>query len=386
MSGRLIYLDANATTPIDHRVWEKMREVSGAAFGNPGSPHRIGRKARQSLEESRGVIAEILGGAPEELIFTSGGTESTNLALQGLAASIPENRRTLAITGAEHPATVESAMRLRQAGWNIIEIAVDEQGLIDREKLNQLPWDEIGLLAIIYAQNETGVIQDLSDVQRLCERHQVLWHVDLVQAVARVPLSFHLTEATAASIAVHKCHGPRGIGGLFLKSNVPFVPHSVGGYQEQGRRPGTEPVVLAAGMAEALKIWQDNETELTSHIHQLRSHFEKSLQLSCAPIIINGEQAPRLPNTSHVSFIDIEAEPLLVALDLEGICCSSGSACKSGSATPSPALLAMGLEPALAMTSLRFSLHKNLTREDIDEAVRVITQVVKRLRALQKIE
>lgn len=383
MSGRLIYLDANATTPTDDRVWEKMRQVSELAFGNPGSPHQIGRKARQSLEESRTIIAAILGGVPEELIFTSGGTESTNLALQGLAASVPESRRTLALTGAEHPATVESAMRLRQAGWNIVEIAVDEQGLIDREKLNDLPWEKIGLLSIIYAQNETGVIQDLSDIQRLCEQHNVLWHVDFVQAVGRVPVSFYHTEATAASIAVHKCHGPRGIGGLFLKRDVPFVPHSVGGHQEQGRRPGTESVVLAAGMAEALKIWQENETELTSHIHQLRSHFEKSLQLSCAPIVINGAQSPRLPNTSHVSFVDVEAEPLLVALDLEGICCSSGSACKSGSATPSPALLAMGIEPAVAMTSLRFSLHKNQTRKEIDEAVQIISKVVNRLRTMQ---
>ena len=383
MSGRLIYLDANATTPMDDRVWEKMRQVSEVAFGNPGSPHQVGRKARQSLEESRAIIAEILGGSPEELIFTSGGTESTNLALQGLAVSVPASRRTLAITGSEHPATVESAMRLRQAGWNIIEMAVNEQGLIDRDKLNELPWEQIGLLGIIYAQNETGVIQDLSDIQRLCEQHKVLWHVDLVQAVGRVPVSFHHTEATAASIAVHKCHGPRGIGGLFLKQNVPFVPHSVGGFQEQGRRPGTESVVLAAGMAEALKIWQENETELTSHIHQLRSHFEKSLQLSCSPVIINGAQSLRLPNTSHVSFVNIEAEPLLVALDLEGICCSSGSACKSGSATPSPALLAMGIEPAVAMSSLRFSLHKNQTREEIDEAVRIISNVVNRLRTMQ---
>ncbi len=383
MSNRLIYLDTNATSPIDARVWEKMRQVSEVAFGNPGSPHQIGRKARQSLEESRATIANILGGSPQELIFTSGGTESTNLAMQGLAAAIPENRRTLAITGAEHPATVESAMRLRQAGWNILEIAVNEQGLIDREKLDVLPWDQIGLLCIIYAQNETGVIQDLSDIQRLCEQHNVLWHIDLVQAVGRIPLSFHHTEATAASIAVHKCHGPRGIGALFLKPNVPFVPHSVGGFQEQGRRPGTESVVLAAGMAEALKIWQENETELTSHIHQLRSHFEKSLQLSCSPIIINGAQAPRLPNTSHVSFTNLEAEPLLVALDLEGICCSSGSACKSGSATPSSALLAMGIEPSVAMSSLRFSLHKNQTREEIDEAVRIITLVVNRLRTVK---
>ncbi len=384
MSGRLIYLDANATTRTDDRVWEKMREVSEIAFGNPGSSHQIGRKARQSLEESRSTIAAILGGAPEELIFTSGGTESTNLALQGLAASVPGNRRTLAITDSEHPATAESAMRLRQAGWNIVKIAVDKQGLIDRDKLNELPWEQIGLLGVIYAQNETGVIQDLGDIQRLCKQHDVLWHVDFVQAIGRVPVSFQQSEATAASIAVHKCHGPRGIGGLFLKRDVPFVPHSVGGFQEQGRRPGTEAVVLAAGMAEALKIWQEKETELTDHLLQLRNHFENELRRNCGPIVINGERSPRLPNTSHISFVDIEAEPLLVALDLAGVCCSTGSACKSGSATPSPALLAMGIEPAVAMSSLRFSLHKNLTLYDIDEAVRIIIEAVKRLRTIRE--
>lgn len=383
MAGRLIYLDTNATSPADARVWDKMREVSESAFGNPGSPHQLGRKARQSLDESREVIANILGGSSQELILTSGGTESTNLAIQGLASAIPKNRRTLAITEAEHPATVESAKRLQQAGWKILEIAVDDQGLIDCEKLIAMPWDEIGLLSIIYAHNETGVIQDLREIQRLCEQHHVRWHVDFVQAVGRIPVSFKQSGATAASIAVHKCHGPRGIGGLFLKENVPFVPLAVGGYQEAGRRPGTESVVLAAGMAAALQSWKENETALTKHITDLRDHFEQALQSSCSPLRINCKQVTRLPNTSHISFTDLDAEALLVALDLEGICCSTGSACKSGSATPSPALVAMGIDPAIALTSLRFSLHKDLTREDIDEAVRIISQVVERLRTLK---
>lgn len=383
MNDRLIYLDTNATSPPDASVWKKMREVSEAAFGNPGSPHQLGRKARQSLEESRETIAKVLCGLSQELIFTSGGTEATNIAIQGLAAAIPENKRTIAMTAAEHPATVESAKRLEHAGWNIVEIPLNKQGLIDPEKLTELPWHQIGLLCVIYAQNETGVIQDLSEVRKLCDQHNVLWHVDLVQAIGRVPVSFKQTGATAASIAVHKCHGPRGIGGLFLKENVPFVPLTVGGFQEAGRRPGTEAVVLAAGMAEALQLWKENEVELTDHIQGLRNRFEENLQLHCAPLTINGIDAPRLPNTSHVSFPGLDAEALLVALDLEGICCSTGSACKSGSATPSPALLAMGVDPVVALTSLRFSLHKDLTRENIDEAAQLINQAVNRLRALK---
>ncbi|TWT63836.1 cysteine desulfurase family protein [Rubinisphaera italica] len=382
MNEPIIYLDANATTPPDPAVWETVRSVASDCYANPGSTHQLGRKARKSLEESRAISARVLGAQPKEVIFTSGGTESTNLALMGLAATVPPERRTIAITGGEHPATAECADRLVKQGWMKILIPLDANGLIITEQLDQLPWEEIGLAAVIYANNETGVIQNVSQVRRLCEQHQTPWHLDVVQAVGRIPVSFHELGATAASFGVHKAHGPRGIGGLLLKDEVPFVPTAVGGFQEASRRPGTEAVALAAGMSTMLSEWEQQSDSIYKNLQELRDRFERQLEQQISPLMINGRNASRLPNTSNMAFPELEAEAILIGLDLAGICCSLGSACASGSAEPSPVLLAMGVEPQLARSALRFSLHKYLKEAEIDEAVRRIVEVVSRLKDL----
>ncbi|MBV09521.1 cysteine desulfurase family protein [Rubinisphaera sp.] len=380
MKEPIIYLDANSTTPPDPAVWETVRTVAAECYANPGSTHQLGRKARKSLEESRATTARVLCAQSKEVIFTSGGTESTNLALMGLAAAVSPERRTIAITGGEHPATAECADRLVKQGWKKVLIPLDANGLISTDQLHQLPWEEIGLAAIIYANNETGVIQDVSQIRTLCEQHQIPWHLDIVQAVGRIPISFHELGATAASFGVHKAHGPRGIGGLLLKDNVPFIPMSVGGFQEDSRRPGTEAVALAAGMAAMLSEWEQQQDTISRKLKELRDRFENQLEQQIAPLVINGRNAPRLPNTSNVAFPGLEAEAIMIGLDLAGICCSLGSACASGSAEPSPVLLAMGINPNLARSALRFSLHKHLQPADIDEAIRRIVEVVTRLR------
>lgn len=380
MPRPVFYFDANSTTPTDPRVWEAMRRVSETAYGNPGSSHQIGRKARQALEDARESIARILDASPKELIFTSGATESTNLALLGMAAAVPIEKRTLAISAGEHPATSETAERLQKQGWRIISIPLDPAGRMIPDAIEDLPWSELGLLAVLYANNETGVIQDLARIRELCSEHQTPWHVDVTQAVGRIAVSLRTIGATAASFGVHKCHGPRGIGGLVLTEGVPFVPEMVGGFQELSRRPGTEAVALAAGMATALEIWQAQQDEYTDHVCSLRDRFEQQLTELAAPLVINGQQADRLPNTSNITFPGVEGEALLIALDLEGICCSLGSACASGSVEPSPVLLAMGIETEAAKSSMRFSLHRELTEDEIDEACRRIAAAVNRLR------
>ncbi|MCA8984977.1 MAG: cysteine desulfurase family protein [Planctomycetaceae bacterium] len=382
MARELVYLDANASTPCDPRVWAYMGQIAREAYGNPGSAHGCGRKARQVLEDSREDLARILEGNPRELIFTSGATESTNLALAGLAAAVPASRHVIATTGGEHPATAEMAQRLCQQGWRRIEIPLDRNGLIVSSALRELPWESLGLLAVIHANNETGVIQDLSELSELCARHAIPWHVDCVQSVGRIPVSVRELSATAVSFGIHKCNGPRGIGGLFLREGVPFVPSMVGGFQESSRRPGTEPVVLVAGMAETLRLWAREQGEIEHTLRELRDQLETCLQQQLTGLVVNGAAAPRLPNTSNISFPGLEGEAILIALDLAGICCSLGSACASGSVEPSPVLLAMGLEPAQAKSSLRFSVHRFLEADTIQEAVQRIVQVVRTLRSL----
>ncbi len=382
MKEPIIYLDANATTQPDSVVWETVRSVALECYANPGSTHQLGRISRKSLEESRATTARVLGAQPREVIFTSGGTESTNLALMGLAAAVSQERRTIALTGGEHPATAECADRLVKQGWKKILIPLDANGLIAEEELEHLPWEKIGLTAIIYANNETGVIQDVSQIRPLCRQYQIPWHLDIVQAVGRIPVSFHDLGATAASFGVHKAHGPRGIGGLLLKDDIPFVPMTVGGFQEDSRRPGTEAVALAAGMAKMLSDWEKQFNSPYYYLSDLRDRFESQLEQQISPLVINGRNALRLPNTSNLAFEGLDAEAIMIGLDLAGICCSLGSACASGSAEPSPVLLAMGVEPQLARSALRFSLHKHLKEADIDEAVRRIVEVISRLRNL----
>jgi len=382
MASPIIYLDANSTTPPDPAVWDRVREVSLSCYGNPGSTHQIGRLARKSLKESRATIARVLGADHRELVLTSGGTESTNLALHGLAAAVAPEKRTIALTGGEHPATRETAERLVQLGWKAVLIPLNSKGMIAAEGLQSLPWDRIGLVSVIYAHNEIGVLQDVSTLREICESRQIPWHLDIVQAVGRVPFSFQETGASAASFGVHKCHGPRGIGGLLLKEDVPFVPLTVGGFQEASRRPGTESVGLAAGMAWLLQDYEKQHEEIHASLLSLRERFEQGLKSRLKGITVHGADAPRLPNTSNVAFAGLDAEALLVALDLAGVCCSLGSACASGSAEPSPVLLAMGIDREQAKSALRFSVHRFLTLDEIDDAVNRIVDVVSRLRSL----
>lgn len=375
-----IYLDNNATTRPYPEVIETVAHHSSQSFANPGSRHGAGRQARQVLEASRESLAAILGADPQQVVFTSGGTESTNLAVFGLTQCSPG---TILLTQGEHPATSESCRQLQMLGWTLQHLRVDERGCLIDSQLDEIDWDDVKLATVILAHNETGVIQDVGPLAARCRERGVPLHLDAVQAVGKIPVDFQQLGAATLALGAHKFHGPRGIGALLIRSDVRLAPFEFGGHQEGGRRPGTEPVAMIAGMARALEIWHSHQGETVPRLQALRDQLQAGLLSNCEPAVVNGQDAPRLPNTLNIAFPGLDGEALLVALDLEGIACSLGSTCASGSAEPAPALVAMGCPPEVYRSSVRFSLSVETTPEEIAEAILRITGVVQRLRGLQ---
>lgn len=374
----VIDLDHNATTKPLPEVLETMVGVMRDAYANPGSQHQLGRAARRVLEQSRETIAEILDAEPEEICFTSGGTESTNLALFGLA----RGQGTILTGPGEHLATRETAGALAQRGWKWGEFPVDPVGrLINPESLLEAT-PATRLVSCLLAHNETGVIQEVKPLVGRCNALGIPTHLDAVQAVGKIPVSFRELGATAMSFAAHKFHGPRGIGGLVIRRGVRLGPLHFGGHQEEGRRPGTEAVPLIAGMTKALSLWRESADERSRQMAARRDFLEAELERECPPVEIHGAATTRLPNTASIAFPGLEGEALLVALDLAGVACSLGSTCASGSADPAPILLAMGVPREKALSTIRFSVGWETTEEEIQEAVRRIVTVVRRLRGV----
>lgn len=373
----MIYLDNNATTGVSPQVLEEMCRIANVAPGNPGSRHLAGRRARQVLEDARDSIAEILQARSEEVIFTSGGTESSNLALIGMSAG---RIGTVLLPAGEHPATEEPVEHLIKTGWTRQIIPMDIRGRLDQSFLRDAPLTGVLLATALLAHNETGVIQDLRPLAERCREHGIPLHVDAVQAVGKIDVSFRDLPATTLSAAAHKFHGPRGIGILLVRKGTRPVPLFRGGHQEWGIRPGTEPVMLAAGMSLALREWQAERDARTRHVQQLRDRLQQGLLSHCNWAVTNGDQQYRLPNTLNIAFPGCEADTLLVALDLAGICCSLGSACASGSNEPSPVLVGMGLTKEIYLSSLRLSVSMQNTPEEIDDAISIISTTVQQLR------
>lgn len=373
-----LYLDNNATTRPYPEVVAEMAKHFSQHFANPGSRHSHGRKARQALEDARESMAVILGASPKEIVFTSGGTESTNLALFGLTKGQPG---TILLSSGEHPATLESCKALEPAGWSMQKLKVDSGGLLLDEQYDSLPWEDIKLVTLILAHNETGVIQDISRLSQICTDRSIPFHLDAVQAVGKIPVNFHELGVTTLALGAHKFHGPRGIGALLIREDVQLSPYVFGGHQEAGRRPGTEPVALIVGMAKALEVWNANREAREDSVRQMRDQLEAGLREMCGPVVVNGSAEHRLPNTLNIAFPGADGEAMLIALDLEGVSCSLGSTCASGSAEPAPVLVAMGCEPDVYKSSVRFSVSTDNSPEQIEEAIQRISIVAKRLRA-----
>ena len=381
----LIYLDHNATAPLLPEVAEAIQEASLRYVGNPGSQHEAGRQARRALENARERIGELLGAhvhgqRPDRVFFTSGGTEANNLALLGLLRGSAEVRPgRLVISSVEHPSVAEPAAQLETQGWQVERLAVDRNGVISLEELYEALQADTQLVSIMAGNNETGILQPLAAAAEVCAKQGVLLHTDAVQVAGKLPLKFADWNLAMMSCAAHKFHGPRGIGVLVVRDDVALQPLFFGGHQQADIRPGTESLALAVGMSKALECWHQEADARRQRMAELRDLLETTLLTEIPDAVVIGKQAERLPNTCNIAFPGCDRQALVMALDLAGVACSTGSACASGSSEPSPTLVAMGLEKTSLEGSIRLSLGATTTKPEIEEASRRILKVCKHL-------
>jgi cysteine desulfurase len=372
----MIYLDYNATTPMCDQARAAMLPYLDRHFGNPSSVHAAGREARAAIDDARDKLASLLHAKPHELIFASGGTESCNLAVLGLARCRSSHGGHVISNKAEHHAVLNALEYLeKHEGFEVIWLNVSRQGIIDLDQLADSIRPETRLVSIMSANNETGVVQPMHEISEICRTKGVLLHIDMVQSFGKIDTDLSLVDA--ASFAAHKFYGPKGAGLLFLRSGLSIQPIMFGGAHENERRPGTENVAAIAGMAAAAE-WVEQEDDRERE-KRLRDELWNRIEKSFASAVQNGDVDHRLANTLNVSFPDIDSETMLMALDLEGVCASSGSACMVGSVVASHVLLAMGLPMEQASSAVRFSLGKQTTAEEIERAADAIDRIFNRL-------
>ena len=368
----MLYLDHAATTPTRPEVWEAMRPFLAEHFGNPASAHAAGRRARRALDDARERVARCLGASPDEVVFTSGATEANNLALFGLAGSPPGH---LLASPVEHPCVTEPLRQLAARGFEVEYLPVGPDGVVTVEAFRERLRPDTRLAAVMLVNHETGAVQPISG---LSTQYPVL-HTDAAQAVGKVPVSFRDLGVATLSLSAHKFGGPTGVGALLVKRGVKLAPQLFGGHQQQGRRPGTEPVPLAVGLAVALEIATARLSESLAAMRQDRDRFLDRLRAACPPVVVNSP-ADGSPYIANVSFPGCRADLLLMKLDLAGVMCSTGSACSSGSLLPSPVLKAMGVPDDVLRSAMRFSFGPTTTAAELDEAAERIAGCVNQLR------
>jgi cysteine desulfurase len=369
-----IYLDNNATAPMLPEVWEAMKPFFLDQTGNPASSHRPGRLARQALEDARDKIAQLLDAQADEVLFTSGATEANNLALFGLSGSAPAH---LLSSPIEHPCVSEPIQKLVELGFSHNVLPVSSSGIVSwREDLFR---PDTRLVSVMLANHEIGTIESIEKLVRQVAS-RALFHCDAAAAVGKIPVSFRDLGVTSLTISAHKFHGPKGIGALLVKKHTKLRPLLWGGHQQHGKRPGTEAVPLAVGMAIALELAVRNMEAHRLHVLQLRDIFLARLREKAAPVVLNGPEEGGIPHTVNLSFPGCAADLLVMNLDLAGVACATGSACSSGSLLPSPVLRALAVPEEVLHSALRFSFSHLLTRELIGEAAIRISNIVNRLR------
>jgi cysteine desulfurase len=380
-----IYLDHNATTPVDLRVLEAMLPWLKGGFGNASSIHAEGRAARGAIDRARTEVARLLGAAEEEIFFTSGGTESNNLALFGMVEASGADGGTLISTPVEHHAVLRPLKRLETRGFNLHLLKVDSGGRVDPGELEEVlsRHDDTLLVSVISANNEVGTVQPIHELAAICHAHGVCMHTDAVQAAGKLPIKLAQSPVDLLSISAHKLYGPKGAGALFIRRGTKVSPHILGGSHERKMRAGTENVAAIAGIGEACAMAGEELEACDKKLFTLRDKLWLGLNDKLDGVHLNGHKQHRLGNTLNVSFEGVEGEALLLGLDMAGIACSSGSACASGSLEPSHVLTAMGVSSELAAASVRFSLGRSNTEEQIDRATKEIISVVNRLRSMQ---
>ena len=383
MKSKPVYLDYNATTPLAPEVLEAMLPYLRDDFGNPSSVHHFGQRAKQLVDKARSAVASLIEAEPPEIVFTSGGTESDNLAIRGAADAMKSTGRRHLITSAiEHEAVLNTIKALDRQGYQTTHLPVDANGIVSVEDLTRIINDETALVSVMHANNEIGTIQPITDLAEVAHKHGALFHTDAIQSVGKVPLSVKTLGADLLSLSAHKFNGPKGVGALWLKRGVRLTTVQTGGRHERNRRAGTENVPGLVGMGIASELAQQKLTESKQDFSTLRNLLEEGILQEVSDTAINGQRNRRIPNTSNISFAGVEAESLLIALDLEGVAVSTGSACSSGTLEPSHVLRAMGLPSNRVQSSIRFSLGTSNNQADIERLISILPALVGRLRAL----
>ena len=374
MDKKNVYLDNNATTPMDDRVIEVMTKVMRESYGNPSSVYQVGQKGKKIIEESREMISGLLGLKSREIVFTSGGTESNNMAIRGVARCLKKKGMHLITSAIEHSSVLNTFKDMESLGWEVTYLGADEKGKVNTEELRRSIKDETVLISIMHSNNEIGTFQPITEIGKIAKEKNIIFHVDGVQSVGKIKIDFENIDLF--SFAAHKFYGPKGIGALYVKSGVKIEKLITGGHQERNRRAGTENVAGVCGMAKALEITLENLYVEMEKEKKLRDYMEKKILESIDKVTINGDLSNRLSNTSSISFEKVEAESLLFALDMKGIAVSAGSACASSTLSPSHVLEAIGFSISKAKSTLRISLGRFTQKEEIDYFVEILEMAV----------
>ncbi|MCP4273603.1 MAG: cysteine desulfurase NifS [Gammaproteobacteria bacterium] len=378
---KIVYVDNNATTRVDDEVLEEMMPFFKEYYGNPSSIHAFGRQVASKMDLARERVASILGADTSEIVFTSCGTESNNTALHCSLEANPEKRHVIT-TKVEHPAVLNVCKYFTKQGYEVTELGVDKGGMLDLDELRDSIKDSTAIVSIMHANNETGVIFPIEEISRIVKEKGVLFHCDAVQAIGKLPVNLKNSQIDLLSMSGHKLHAPKGVGVLYIRKGVRIDPLIIGGHQEDNRRSGTENVPHIIGLGKACEIAQEYVKDEQTRVRSLRDKLEKGIKDQLSSILINGENSDRLPNTSSVSFEYVEGEATLLLLDMVGIATSSGSACTTGSAEPSHVLQAMGIPPVTSRGTIRFSLSRYNTEDEIDYILEKLVPIVKRLQSL----
>jgi len=380
-----VYFDYNATTPLSPEVTEAVGRASRDVFGNASSVHFFGQQAKSALDEARTAVATLIGADASEVVFTGGGTEADNAAIRGAAeAAEARGRRHLIASAIEHEAVLNTLRALARRGWTTTLLPVDQSGIVTVSALENAITDETAIVSVMHANNEIGTIQPVADLARVAHARGALMHTDAVQSVGKIPVDVRALDVDLLSLSGHKFNGPKGTGALWIKRGTRMLPILTGGKHERNRRAGTENVPGIAGLGVAAGLASTKMSGEATRVAALRDRLEDQILAAVPGTAVNGARSPRVPNTTNISFDRVEAESLLIALDLEGVAVSTGSACSSGTLEPSHVLKAMGLPVHRTQNSLRFSLGLFSTDEEVDYVVSVLPRLVEKLRSLTR--
>ena len=384
MSQPFVYLDHAATTPVDPRVLAAMLPFFTERFGNPSSVYRLGRSSLEALDEARTTVARVLNANTKEIVFTGGGSESDNLAIKGAALAQRERGKGnhIVTSAIEHHAVLHACEHLQEHGFEVTVLPVNERGLVDPAAFEAALRPDTVLATIMYANNEIGTIQPISELGAMCRERGILFHSDAVQAGGALPLDVRALNVDLLTLTAHKFYGPKGTGLLYVRQGTSLVPQINGGGQERRRRAGTENVPGIVGFAEALRLAEEERVALVEHCLGLRERLISGVEARIPFVRLNGDRTQRLPNNANLSFEGVEAESVLLMLDQQGFCASSGSACTAGSMEPSHVLTAIGADGDRAIGSVRFTLGRATTSEDIDRLLDVLPPIIERLRSV----